>query len=451
MTLLEMTAVELSQKIDTELSKNPALELVEERRCPSCRQVLVDPGPCSICSKPKTNSEEPIVFVSSSSDHYDSTPSNWDYSSQDTPDDNIAPVEELSIFVLRQIAADLTVEDRPIAAHILTELDEDGLLLTSSLEISRYHHVPISRVENIIQQIKKAEPIGVGSATPQEALLTQLEVLKEIQMKVHPLAEIAIREGMSFLSRHQFGELAELLGSSLDEAKDVAHFIGSNLNPYPARAHWGNVRQGNDSQPQVYHQPDIIISKLGDDPDSALVVEILIPTRGTLRINPLFRKSIKEAPEDKIDKWKQDIENANLLIKCIQQRNNTMQRLMRYLAAHQRDFIISGEKYLRPTTRAYIANELGVHESTISRAVAGKSLQLPNNKIIPLKQLFDQSLHIRAHIKEFIKEEKKALTDSQLASLLKKKDYIIARRTVAKYRAMEGILPAHMRKNLAVQ
>ena len=126
-----------------------------------------------------------------------------------------------------------------------------------------------------------------------------------------------------------------------------------------------------------------------------------------------------------------------------------MQRLMSYLAAHQRKFFLQGEKYLQPTTRAFIADELGVHESTISRAVSGKSLQLPNKKIVPLRLLFDQSLHIRAYIREFIKSEKKALTDSQLAALLEKKDYIIARRTVAKYRAMEGILPAHMRKNLA--
>jgi len=451
MTLLEMTAIELSQKIDTELAKNPALEIIEERRCPNCHRILSGTGPCSICTQPSLNSDEPIVFVSSNSDHFTPSSNTGDFRPDDLPEDNIAPIEELPVYVMRQIAADLAVEDRSIAAHILTGLDADGLLQTTSMEISRYHHIPISRVEAIINQIKKAEPVGVGSATPQEALLIQLEVLYETQQEVHPLAKHAIEDGMKFLSRHQFGELAELLGSTFEEAKEVAQFIGANLNPFPSRAHWGDIRQGNDTQPQAYHQPDIIVSQLNGDEDSPLVVEILIPMRGTLRINPLFRKSIKEAPHEKIDKWKADLENANLLIKCIQQRNNTIQRLMRYLASHQRNFILKGEKYLKPTTRAFIATELGVHESTISRAVSGKSLQLPNKKIIPLKQLFDQSLHIRAHIRELIKCEEKALTDSQLATLLAKNDYIIARRTVAKYRSMEGILPAHIRKNLVTQ
>lgn len=449
MTLLEMSALELSQKIDSELANNPALELVDERRCPTCHRPLFDPGPCAVCSRPpKTNIDEPIVFLSSNYDHYETNYFETNYSVEDIPDDNIAPKDELPDYVLRQIATDLAVEDRLIAAHILTNLDEDGLLQVAPFEISRYHHVAISQVDAVIHQIQKAEPIGVGSSTPQEALLIQLEVLGENRQEVHPLAERAIREGMSLLSRHQFGELAELLGTTYQEAKDVSHFIGANLNPYPARAHWGDFRQGDNNKPEVYHQPDIIISLLNDDPDSALIVEILIPIRGTLRINPLFRKVSKDAPLEKIDKWKQDLEDANLLIKCIQQRNNTMQRLLSYLATHQRSFFLKGEKYLQPTTRAFIADKLGVHESTISRAVSGKNLQLPNKKIIPLKLLFDQSLHIRAYIREFIKSEKKALTDSQIAALLEKKDYIIARRTVAKYRAMEGILPAHMRKNL---
>jgi len=450
MTLLGMTSAELNQKIEAELAKNPALELVEERRCPTCRRSIVDPGPCSVCSRPRaTQNDEPIVFISSLSESYTSNSVRRnDFDGEDMPDDNVAPVESLSNFVLRQIASDLAVDDRSIAAHILTSLDEDGLLQVSPFEISRYHHVPVARVESVIQLIQKADPIGVGSGSPDEALLIQLKILQENGSKVPVLAKRAIEGGMRFLSRRQYDELAKLLNVNRAEAEAIAHFISTNLNPFPGRAHWGDIRHRGDDQTQVYYRPDIIINKLNPQAESSLVVEIMLPIRGTLQINPLFQKTIKEAPDDSIEKWKKDIENASLLIKCIQQRNNTMMRLMTYLAEHQRPFILKGDQYLHPITRAEVSKVLDVHESTISRAVAGKCLQLPSGRIIPVSRLFDRSLPIRAHLSEIIKTEKRPYTDTQLVSMLSKRGYKIARRTVAKYRAMEGILPAHLRKNI---
>ena len=123
--------------------------------------------------------------------------------------------------------------------------------------------------------------------------------------------------------------------------------------------------------------------------------------------------------------------------------------MMVMLASLQRDFILNGDLFLQPLTRAKVAEELGVHESTISRAVAGKTVQLPNGRIIPLEKFFDRSLHIRAIIRVIVNEEKETLTDTQIAANLAQRGHRIARRTVAKYRAMEGILPAHLRRNLA--
>jgi len=221
------------------------------------------------------------------------------------------------------------------------------------------------------------------------------------------------------------------------------------LNPYPARSHWGNHRQGNDALPEVFHHPDILIRPLDARPESPLVIEIISPIRGMLRVNSLFQQALKDAPKGKIEKWKEDLEQANLLIKCIQQRSNTMQRMMQFLATHQRGFILNGDQHLQPMTRAKVADELGVHESTISRAVSGKTVQLANGRIVSLGIFFDRSLHIRAVIRQMVKNEKEILTDTQIVSMLAKNGYSIARRTVAKYRAMEGILPAHLRRNMA--
>jgi RNA polymerase sigma-54 factor len=449
MTLLQMTSEELSQKIETELAKNPALEMVEERRCPTCKRILVDPGPCPLCSRPKNlSSEDPIVFISSYNEY--NPPSRnpkSDFYHEDFPDDNIAPETDLPTHILQQISSDLVIEDRPIAAHILTSLDDDGLLRIPKIEISRYHHVPVSRIDNILRLIQNAEPIGVGSSSPEEALLVQLKTLKEYGKDVPELAEQAIGDGLSYLSRHQYDELAKCLKINPTEAKKIAQFISSNLNPYPGRTHWGDVRQKNQKSPHVYHSPDIIIKKLNSKSDSPLIVEILLPLRGSLQINSLFRQMTKNISEESKDIWKKDLENANLLIKCIQQRNNTMQRLMSYLAVFQREFILQGDHYLRPTTRAEISRTLDVHESTISRAVSGKCMQLPSGRIIPISMLFDRSLPIRAHLKDLIKTELHPYTDSQLVILLAEEGYKIARRTVAKYRSMEGILPAHLRKH----
>lgn len=179
------------------------------------------------------------------------------------------------------------------------------------------------------------------------------------------------------------------------------------------------------------------------------MVEIISPYRGTLRINPLFRQAQKQAPENKTEDWAKDIENASLLIKCLQQRNHTMEQLMTELVKEQRGYILSGDPaVMNPQTQAQMSEMLGVHESTISRAVSDKSVQLPNRKIIPLQRFFDRSLPARTTLLRLVENENTPLTDTELAEELSNAGYNIARRTVAKYRAMEGILSSRLRQKV---
>jgi RNA polymerase sigma-54 factor len=443
MTLLSLPSEELRQEIDSALASNPALEMIEERRCPTCHRLLSDHGKCPVCSLPKNlDSNDPVVFLSPRDEFIPKK----DYIDPGMDSEPFAPeVEELSVYVLKQIAPDLDPKQRSLAAYLLTHLDEDGLLTTTLFEVSRYTHVPISEIEKVKRMIQLADPIGVGSNTPQEALLIQLEVLKDSQ-NVPVASEQVVREGMDQLSHHQYSELAHNLGIPVKQVTEAAKFISENLNPFPARSHWGDVRQPAQDDTQVYHQPDIMITYLNGDSSKSLVVEIIMPISGTLQVNPLFKEAIKQATEEAKTELKGDLEKASLFVKCLQQRNHTMERLISRVVGLQRDFIINGEKFLRPVTRAQISREMEVHESTISRAVANKAVQLPNKRIVPLASFFDRSLNVRSELKEIIENEKSPLSDSDLAALLLKRGYEVARRTVAKYRSIEGILPAHLRK-----
>jgi RNA polymerase sigma-54 factor len=265
----------------------------------------------------------------------------------------------------------------------------------------------------------------------------------------HPvpaLAERIIREGMGLLSRRQYAELARQLRAPLLKVQEAAHFISENLNPFPGRASWGENRQATAKTNRVYYQPDIIINRSNDSPDGPLVVEIIMPLYGTLRVNPLYKQAVQEATTDEQkDGLRTDLERASLFIKCLQQRNNTIQRLIQCVVIMQREFILRGEKHLIPVTRAQIAHDLEVHESTVSRAVANKAVQMPNGRIIPLAGFFDRSLNVRTILRELIADEPYPLSDAELADQLASRGINIARRTVAKYRSMEGILPANMR------
>lgn len=442
MTLLSLSAFELKQQIESELASNPALELIEERRCPHCKRILSAHGNCPVCSLPKTmDVTEPVVYVSPRDDFIPSR----DYSDDMYPDEPIsAATDNLTTYVIKQIAPELDHKQQLIAVHLLSNLDEDGFLSVSLFEVARYFHVPIGEIEEVQRVIQLADPAGVGSINPREALLVQLKVLAE-NKPIPEYSEEIIDQFMDLLSKRQYGEIAKKIGIGQQRVEKIAAFIGENLNPFPARAHWGNVRNPSTPETSVYHQPDVIIKFMNDDPTAQLIVEIIMPIGGTLSINAMYKKVLKESEGESKDAMQSDMDRASLFVKCLQQRNHTMQRLLEKLVVIQRAYLAKGEKFLKPITRASLSIELGVHESTISRAVSGKIVELPNRKIVPMAAFFDRSLSARSILREIISNEKKPLSDTEIRKKLEERGIKVARRTVAKYRSMEGILPAHLR------
>jgi RNA polymerase sigma-54 factor len=442
MSLLVLNHQELRERVMQELNDNPALELLEDRVCPTCHRRLTHPGPCPICSLQNVE-EGPIVFTSPRDSYRASRSGGGKHTWQDEPPDREpAAPEDLSTYALQQLASEIPEDDRPLAVYILASLDDDGFLQDPPAIIARSSRMPLERVERVIEHLAHIDPPGLATRGPREALVAQLDTVQDV-----PLARLARRmldECFECVGRHEFERIAQLLDAPEGKVRRALSYIQDNLNPYPRRGHWASTPQAAaPGDPNVYHQPDIQISLNNSDANGPLMVEIFAPVSGWLRISPAFRAALKGAEVPK--EWKDQFDKASLFVKCIQQRNNTMRQLMRILVKTQRGFILQGDRHLIPMTRAEIAEQIGVHESTVSRAVSDKSVALPDKRIIPLATFFDRSLPARDCLKEIVRNERKPLTDEQIAEQLRSYGVEIARRTVAKYRAMENILPARLR------
>jgi RNA polymerase sigma-54 factor len=441
MSLLALSNLELRDKVMAELAANPALELVEDRVCPSCHRRLPGSGPCPVCSQ-NQSSDGPIVYLSPRDSAFGARSA----PTEDQPAEREpAAPENLAIHVLQQLAAELEPSERYLAAYILSSLDEDGFIQDPPVLIARSTRSTLTQVDHVLYLIAHVDPPGLATAGPRQALLAQLDLLDQ-DSPLTQLARRILQEAFAELGRREYDRIASLLGLPGNRVRQAAAFIHDNLNPYPGRAHWGSGRQVQGVDPNVYHNPDIRIARNPADGEAPLVVEIFAPVSGWLRVNPMFRQVApdkSEAPQS--EEWSKHLERAALFVKCLQQRNNTMRRLMEILATRQKSFILEGDRYLAPMTRARVAQEIGVHESTVSRAVSHKSVALPDGRIIPLHRFFDRSLSVRDRIKEIVTQEPRPLTDDQIVSMLRREGVHVARRTVAKYRSMEGILPARLR------
>jgi len=448
MTLLNMNLENLQIEIERAINDNPALVIEERWYCPNCHRRLAQNQVCPVCSRPKDNStDEVVVFLSPRKDF---SPQG-DGSQEEYFSDSVLGSETLSLeeYVLQQISLEIDRDEKPIAAYVLNQLDDDGFFMETRESLASYFHVSLEKIDKILSVIQRADPIGVGSANAIEAIQIQLKILHE-QGKIPDIFLDIANNHLEDLLKKRFQKIATSLQISIEEIEKISTFFSENLNPFPARSHWGTFRQPPENKKEQLSNPDVIIRFLNNDKNLPVIVEIVTPNYGNLIVNPLYAQAIKDSKKATKEKLREDFNRANLFIKCIQQRNNTMLRLMQLLVDKQKLFIKEGNKFLLPITRVQISKEMEVHESTISRAVANKVVQLPNGQIIPMSIFFDRSLGIRTELVEIINHEDKSkpFSDSDLVKELEKRGHEIARRTVAKYRALEGVLPAHQRRSL---
>jgi RNA polymerase sigma-54 factor len=446
--ILELSSQELQQQIATELNDNPALELVEIPTCRVCGTELQG-SMCPRCIQRQKGSSPSAFGPDGRGYGYDDGgearnrgPDDEDFD----PLTRVASEQTLAEKLLMEMGAALPEEDMPIAEYLVGSLDEKGYLSIKLEDVAYEMDVSVDKVRAVLRVLQAQEPVGIGARNLRECLAIQITHLEEHGLS-HPHARDIVTQFLTELGEHKFGRIAHELKISQQEVADVWEFVKTKLNPHPAHGFSPTNASDRDTR-AMYIIPDVVISSGPED----FEVEVVESRRFVLRVNPMYtrlsadlhRSSASMNPDEKRH-VQQYVGRAKLFIANINQRRQTLYNITRCLVDQQREFLERGVRHLRPLSRAAVAQQLGVHESTVSRATASKYVMLPNGEVIPYAHFFTPSLSVKDIMKEVIEKEGKPLTDSEIVERLKDRGIHIARRTVAKYRMQLAILPSSLR------
>lgn len=363
--------------------------------------------------------------------------------------DNESLIEHL-LWQLQMI--NLSEADRDIAMAIIDAIDDDGYL-NESLDdihtgvIKAHEEIEMDEVEAVLHLIQRFDPVGVASRNLQECLLLQLEQFTATPELIN--ARAIIREHLDLLGNHDYAKLKRYTRLSENELSLAISFI-QTLNPKPGASIATSSTQ--------YVVPDVFVRK----EKNRWLVELNPETAPKLRVNPLYASYINRSNRSEDNTYmKNNLQEAKWFLKSLQSRNETLMRVATAIVEHQRTFLEYGEEGMKPLVLRDIAEELELHESTISRVTTQKYMHTPNG-LFEFKYFFSSHVStadggecsataIRAMIKKLIDNEdsRKPMSDNKIAGLLVDQGINVARRTVAKYREAMMIPPSNERKRLA--
>jgi RNA polymerase sigma-54 factor len=454
--LLNLSTQELEQVIAAEIVANPALEADDHATCPLCGGPL-EGGFCVTCM---VDQQAPLTPAPDGDEEWDRFETIAPVQTTEDDFDELTLVGDW-VSVTEQLRSDIRTvldgDDAELAIWLIDALDERGFLDTPFAEVSRLTGRPVSAIERVLKTIQEIAPAGVGARDLRESLLLQIEFLRQTGIEVPELVEQIVREHLTELGNHRYQQIARQLKINPDEINDAHDFIQTYLSPHPLQSYQSRTWQSPAETPYV--SPDVLISIVDDE----LRIEITGSSLGQLRVNALydelaatFRRRGKngqngshdETSEEDKDHIRDSVSRAKQFIGKIHQRRETLLRISTCICEMQEDFLREGVRELRPLTRSQVAQAIGIHESTVSRATANKFVMLPSRKVIPFSDFFSASLSVKDVIKELIEAESRngaALSDMRIREMLLQRGYRIARRTVAKYRSELNILPSTVR------
>lgn len=444
-SLLELASGELEQAIQRESAENPALQVTEASYCERCGSTYSGRS-CPRCDENRYGStrrsveEEPV-----SGRWLDAPEDEWD------PFSTVTAPWSLRDHLLWQLSPQLSSGELEIASLLLENLDQRGFLDCDLESIALAVGESVGHVQEVLSAIQRQDPVGIGARTVEESLLLQLETLEGDQETVQ-LSRSLIKDHWESLCKGKLDRVAKSLLVSPDDVAKAREFISRNLRPYPVSAcvqSWGGADSPVDAP---YLRPDVIISVHGSPGQEELEIQFPAERRFRLGLDPAYQECWElsggargQKDTEGLDHVRRCLERTQLFISGWHERWQTLHAVVQEVADYQREYLLRGAAFLRPLTRAQLAGKLGLHESTVSRAVASKYALVPAGHIVPLADFFDGSLRAKSMIKGWISGESKPLTDGELVGLLSEAGINVARRTVAKYRQELKILPSELR------
>lgn len=428
--ILQYNNQELNEYIDKELLENPILE--SEYHKESDTEIDIDSLRDQLIQ-----ADENVEAYKQWESH--STSDEYSY------ENFVAFNYTLTEFLIEQLHfSSLKGQDAEIGRYIIENIDDNGYLSMSLEEICSVLDVDLDSCERVLDLIHTFEPSGVGARDLNECLIIQLASLGELTDEI----EFIISNRLKDLADNKYALISKEVGISLTEVQEIADLI-KTLEPKPGR--------GFDSDNSIkYILPDIYV----EETNGEYIVSTNDGSTPSLHISSYYNSLTEEAKSDKelSNYLNNRFNSAMWLMKSIEQRKKTIYNVASAIVQFQNDFFAKGERFLKPLTLKQIAETVGVHESTVSRAINGKYMQCPRG-VFELKYFFTggilnedgsgvSSNSIKSMIKEFVdaEDDKKPLSDSKISEMLHEKGIDISRRTVAKYRDDIGILPSSKRR-----
>ncbi|HYG23242.1 MAG TPA: RNA polymerase factor sigma-54 [Verrucomicrobiae bacterium] len=472
LALLQAPTLELKALVEQELQQNPVLEEIadtdmdmqERERESDAAAEAADPSepPADLNFDPATEqpSSEPVDDFQAEFERLVQLDQEWrDHFSQTNTPTRMSPEDEekrqfmfdslvagtsLQEILMEQLRESALPEsDRPIAENIIGNIDDYGYLKATAEELAASSNVPVEKVLEVLKAVQAFDPPGVAARDLQECMLIQLsrsgkETTLEFQI---------IRDYMEALGKRRIPEIAKGIGIEVDEVQDALENI-ARLEPRPGRA----FLPDNDQ----YVLPEVFVLRSGD--------EFVVTTNNEhiphLRISNTYKDLMSqgENSSEVRNYIREKIRAGKFLIKSLHQRQQTILNIGREIVKRQREFMEKGVAHLKPLTMVQVAEVVGVHETTVSRAVSGKYMDTPQG-IFEMKYFFTAGIQtesgagmsntsVKDMISEIFSKENtaKPLSDQEVVKMLKEKGIVIARRTVAKYRTELNILPSNLRK-----
>lgn len=451
--LLQLSRLELETAIRKELTDNPILE--ENADTPSTEmetpreaaEKAEASSPDASETNAETNHNEAFEWESYF-DHQNRTRERSTHDSDEIMNYENVLSQSQSLHDHLQWQASMygfNEEELTIASQIINYIDDDGYLKTPLHEIASEIKVEVAEVEDILKFVQEFDPAGVGARDLKECLLIQAKHLQEDTNDVLHL----INNHLTNLEKKNYPAIAKEMQITVPEVIEMCKIINI-MEPKPGRA-WAP----NDTH---YVTPDVYVVKVGDE----FIVSLNEDGLPKLKISNFYKNMLKEKEvKGEAQDYIQDkLRSALWLIKSIHQRQRTIYKVAESIVRHQKDFFEKGPAFIKPMILRDVANDIEMHESTVSRVTTAKYMHTPQG-IFELKYFFNSGINtsdgdalasesVKVKIKALVSAEdpKRPLSDQKIVELLKKDGLDIARRTVAKYRDVLKILPSSKRKKM---